>query len=382
MNIQTTMSGLRKAAIVALMIGEDASASIFKHLSEDEIETLLSEMAALGRISSKMGEQVLEEFHGMWLAAEYLTRGGVEYAQKLLVKSVGAELARRILDRVVKSFNSTRAFTSLEKADPQQLSKFILSEHPQTIALVLAHVKPQQAAQLLNSLPDELRVEVLTRMASLDEISPEDWRRCIDVCLTGQFLCARRAVPLLKAAGGGAIVAMSSAAGRFGYAYRTPYSAAKWGVIGFTQSLAKEVGPAGIRVNAILPGIIEGPRMESVIGNRAAQSHPAVLCRTVGHLRQTRGQHRAECGLLRRPEVAQDPLACGVDCCFHRCAGRRGQCHQEAWRMVDGSNGIVDCRVYHRECPRGVRWIRRVLPRRFERRLVPPQHWIDTRRFT
>ncbi len=105
----------------------------------------------------------------------------------------------------------------------------------------------------------------------VDEIDPDDWRRCLDICLTGQFLCARRAVPLLKAAGGGAIVKMSSAAGRFGYAFRTPYSAAKWGVIGFTQSLAKELGPAGIRVNAILPGIIEGPRMEGVIANRAAQ---------------------------------------------------------------------------------------------------------------
>jgi NAD(P)-dependent dehydrogenase (short-subunit alcohol dehydrogenase family) len=105
----------------------------------------------------------------------------------------------------------------------------------------------------------------------VEEIAPEDWRRCLDICLTGQFLCARRAVPMLKTAGGGSIVSMSSAAGRFGYAFRTPYSAAKWGVIGFTQSLAKELGPAGIRVNAILPGIIEGPRMESVIANRAKQ---------------------------------------------------------------------------------------------------------------
>jgi NAD(P)-dependent dehydrogenase (short-subunit alcohol dehydrogenase family) len=105
----------------------------------------------------------------------------------------------------------------------------------------------------------------------VDEIAPEDWRRCIDVCLTGQFLCARRAVPMLKAAGGGSIVSMSSAAGRHGYAFRTPYSAAKFGVVGFTQSLAKELGPSGIRVNAILPGIIEGPRIESVISARAQQ---------------------------------------------------------------------------------------------------------------
>ena len=96
----------------------------------------------------------------------------------------------------------------------------------------------------------------------VDEITSADWRRCIDICLTGQFLCAHRAVPMLKAAGGGSIVNMSSAAGRHGYAFRTPYSAAKFGVVGFTQSLAKELGPHKIRVNAILPGIVEGPRMD------------------------------------------------------------------------------------------------------------------------
>jgi NAD(P)-dependent dehydrogenase (short-subunit alcohol dehydrogenase family) len=105
----------------------------------------------------------------------------------------------------------------------------------------------------------------------VDEIDPADWRRCLDVGLTGQFLCARRAVPMLKLAGGGSIVNMSSAAGRRGYAFRTPYSAAKFGVIGFTQSLAKELGPKNIRVNAILPGIVEGPRMTGVIRDRAAQ---------------------------------------------------------------------------------------------------------------
>ena len=103
----------------------------------------------------------------------------------------------------------------------------------------------------------------------IEEIDPADWRRCIDIDLTGQFLCARAAVPLLKAAGGGAIVNMSSVAGRLGYAYRTPYAAAKWGVIGLTQSLAKELGPSNISVNAILPGIVEGPRMQGVIRDRA-----------------------------------------------------------------------------------------------------------------
>jgi NAD(P)-dependent dehydrogenase (short-subunit alcohol dehydrogenase family) len=105
----------------------------------------------------------------------------------------------------------------------------------------------------------------------VEEITPAQWRRCIEVCLTGQFLCAHHAVPMIRKAGGGAIVNMSSAAGRFGYAFRTPYSSAKWGIIGFTQSLAKEIGPDNIRVNAILPGIVEGPRMTGVIRDRAAQ---------------------------------------------------------------------------------------------------------------
>jgi NAD(P)-dependent dehydrogenase (short-subunit alcohol dehydrogenase family) len=105
--------------------------------------------------------------------------------------------------------------------------------------------------------------------APVEQIEPADWRRCIDIDLTGQFLCARRAVPMIKAAGGGAIVNISSVAGRLGYAFRTPYAAAKWGVVGLTASLARELGPANISVNAILPGIVEGPRIEGVIRARA-----------------------------------------------------------------------------------------------------------------
>ena len=166
------LTGTRKAAILTLMVGEEVASNIFKHLGEDEIEIIAREVAAIGPIKPESGQQVLEEFHTLWRASEYLTRGGVEYAQKLLVKSLGPDMARRVLDRVVKSFESSMAFTNLERADPQQLSKFILSEHPQTIALLLAHLKPSQAAQLANTLPEDLRIEVITRMANLDEISP------------------------------------------------------------------------------------------------------------------------------------------------------------------------------------------------------------------
>jgi NAD(P)-dependent dehydrogenase (short-subunit alcohol dehydrogenase family) len=105
--------------------------------------------------------------------------------------------------------------------------------------------------------------------AKIEDIAPADWNRTIAINLTGQFLCARRAVPLLKAAGGGSIINLSSVAGRLGYKMRTPYSASKWAVVGFTQSLAIETGADNIRVNAILPGVVEGERINRVIAARA-----------------------------------------------------------------------------------------------------------------
>ena len=173
MTVQTVMSGTRKAAVVLLHLGEEVSSEVFKHLSEEEIETLAREMAALGPVSSSVSERVMEEFHSTAIAAEYVTRGDVEYARRVLVRTLGQDSARRIIERVQRSFQSTAGFTSLEKADPQQLSKFILGEHPQTIALILAHLHASSAAQLIALLPESLRVDVLTRMASLEDISPD-----------------------------------------------------------------------------------------------------------------------------------------------------------------------------------------------------------------
>ena len=103
----------------------------------------------------------------------------------------------------------------------------------------------------------------------IDEMSPEAWRQTVDVNLNGQFYCARLAVPLLKQSSNASIIGISSVAGRLGYAYRTPYAATKWAIIGLTKSLAIELGPDGIRVNALLPGIVEGRRIERVISARA-----------------------------------------------------------------------------------------------------------------
>jgi NAD(P)-dependent dehydrogenase (short-subunit alcohol dehydrogenase family) len=105
--------------------------------------------------------------------------------------------------------------------------------------------------------------------APVEAIDIAEWNRTIAVDLNGMFYCTRRAVPLLKAAGGGSIINLSSVAGRLGYPLRTPYAAAKWGVVGFTKSLAMELGPANIRVNAIQPGIVEGERIERVISAKA-----------------------------------------------------------------------------------------------------------------
>jgi NAD(P)-dependent dehydrogenase (short-subunit alcohol dehydrogenase family) len=105
--------------------------------------------------------------------------------------------------------------------------------------------------------------------ARIEDIEPEVWARTVEVNLTGQYLCARRAVPQIRAAGGGSIVNLSSAAGRFGFPLRTPYAASKWAVIGLSKSLAIELGRDQIRVNAICPGAVEGDRIERVIAAKA-----------------------------------------------------------------------------------------------------------------
>jgi NAD(P)-dependent dehydrogenase (short-subunit alcohol dehydrogenase family) len=107
--------------------------------------------------------------------------------------------------------------------------------------------------------------------AKVEEMHPDDWDRCLNICLTGQFNCTRLAVPLLRQSSNGSIVNLSSAAGRVGFAMRSPYAAAKWGVIGFTKSLSIELGPDNIRVNAILPGLVAGDRQRRVLEAKAQQ---------------------------------------------------------------------------------------------------------------
>ena len=201
-------------------------------------------------------------------------RGGAVAGQRVVVTAGASGIGRAIADLLLA--NGARvAICDVAKDFLADFRK----AHPDAPAVVADVSSEKDVDRLFKTAAKELGgLDALINNAGIagptggvDEIDPADWRRCIDIDLTGQFLCARRAVPLIRAAGGGSIVCMSSAAGRFGYAYRTPYAAAKWGIIGFTQSLAKELGPQNIRVNAILPGIVQGPRIDRVIEARAKQ---------------------------------------------------------------------------------------------------------------
>jgi len=168
------LSGLRKSAVLMIMIGDEASSEILKQLDEDEIQAISREIARVQTLTSEQAEHVLEEFYQMAVAHDYVVKGGVDYARKVLISAFGPEHAKKMLDRLMKSLgNETLSFDALQKTDPQQLAKFIHSEHPQTIALTLSHLNPSQAAGLLFSLPTEIRADVALRMASLDQISPE-----------------------------------------------------------------------------------------------------------------------------------------------------------------------------------------------------------------
>jgi flagellar motor switch protein FliG len=166
------VSGARKAAIALVAMGEESAASIFKFLGEHEIESIAREIASLGSVPNELGEQVLLELNTS-AGASRTALGGVEQARRILARSLGAEQSRRIVDRIVQSMNTSAGFASLERANPAQLSKFFLGEHPQTTALIMAHLPAQVGAQLLEQLPDDMRTDVLMRMASLGEIPPD-----------------------------------------------------------------------------------------------------------------------------------------------------------------------------------------------------------------
>lgn len=168
------LSGIQRAAVVLVMLGDLASAEIVKHLTEDEVQLVSREIARLKTVDAPIAEAVLEEFYQLTAARDYVIKGGIDYAKTMLQNAFGPETAKKLMDRLIRAMGSDAVtFDAIQKADPQQLAKFLHNEHPQTIALVLSHLNPSQAAALLASLPGPLRGDVSLRMASLDQISPD-----------------------------------------------------------------------------------------------------------------------------------------------------------------------------------------------------------------
>ena len=166
------MSNQQKAAILFITLGPEYSAKVFQHMADDEIEKITLEIASQKQVTPEQKAQVISEFYQMALAKNYISTGGLEYAQSVLEKALGSEKAASIINRLTTSLQ-VRPFDFLKKTDPSQLLNFIQNEHPQTIALIMAYLDPDQAATILASLSQERQAEVARRIAMMDRTSPE-----------------------------------------------------------------------------------------------------------------------------------------------------------------------------------------------------------------
>jgi flagellar motor switch protein FliG len=166
--------GLQKAAILMVLLGEESASHIYRNLPEGDVERLTRRIAELEHFKPETAMSVLEEYYQLTLTQGYLAEGGPDYAQKLLVKAFGEAGAQRLLDQASRTMEQSAVqLESLQEADPQQLAKFLEVEHPQTIALILAHLNARQASALLLRLPEEVRAETVKRLAQLRQFSPE-----------------------------------------------------------------------------------------------------------------------------------------------------------------------------------------------------------------
>lgn len=166
------LTGKQKAAILLLSLGSEISAGIMKNLREDEIEELSLEIANIRRVPPEVKDQVLEEFYQICLAQEYILSGGIDSAREILEKALGSHKAQDIIGKLTASLQ-VRPFDFARKTEPSQLLNFIQNEHPQTIALVMAYLSPEQAGIILSALPPLQQVEVAKRIATMDRTSPD-----------------------------------------------------------------------------------------------------------------------------------------------------------------------------------------------------------------
>ncbi|MCC6697690.1 MAG: flagellar motor switch protein FliG [Candidatus Hydrogenedentes bacterium] len=166
------LDGRTKAAVFLACLGPQVASKVMSKLSEEEIEQLTLDLSSLGTVEPEVRESIIEEFHQMYVANRYVTAGGIEYARHVLETALGPERALEILTRLQSSLQEV-PFEFLKRADPSQICTFIQDEHPQTIALILAHLAPTVASVVLSALSQEIRADVVLRIASMDRTPPE-----------------------------------------------------------------------------------------------------------------------------------------------------------------------------------------------------------------
>jgi flagellar motor switch protein FliG len=170
--INGDISGVQKAAILLISLGPERSASIFKHLKEDEIEALTLEIANTRSVSPSTKDHVLDEFYEICLAQQYIAEGGISYAKELLEKALGVDKAKDVIGKLTASLQ-VRPFEFVRKTDASQLLNFIQDEHPQTIALILSYLSSSQASTIISSLGPDKQADVARRIAMMDRTSPD-----------------------------------------------------------------------------------------------------------------------------------------------------------------------------------------------------------------
>jgi len=166
------ISGVQKAAILLIALGPEKSATIFKHLKEEEIEELTLEIANTRSVTPQVKDEVIDEFYQVCLAQQYIAEGGIGYAKELLDKALCGERAQEVISKLTASLQ-VRPFEFVRKTDPSQVLNFIQDEHPQTIAMILAYLTPAQAAMIMSSLTSEVQADVAKRIATMDRTSPD-----------------------------------------------------------------------------------------------------------------------------------------------------------------------------------------------------------------
>lgn len=171
------LSMSEKVAILLMQLGEDVTGDILHYLDTEAVTEVTKHIATMGGTDRAVGAAVLEEFLAILQSNQYISSGGFDFARDILTKALGYEEAKKIIDKLSKTVQTTQNFSYLGKVKPQQLANFIINEHPQTVALILAHMEPMSAAQTLSYFSDDVKAEIAIRMANLGDISPSVVKR-------------------------------------------------------------------------------------------------------------------------------------------------------------------------------------------------------------